>query len=63
MYVDENGIRFEHIHLIEIETGAYGPGWYYSDETGQLNGPYSTFREANAGLRSYICFLEGDRAE
>jgi hypothetical protein len=53
MYVDENGTRFEHIHLLEIESGGYLSGWYFSDEVNQLHGPFSTFEETLSLLCEY----------
>lgn len=34
-------------------------GYYYLDETGDLNGPYETIHIARKRLQQYIDFLEG----
>lgn len=31
-----------------------GPGWYFYDETEQMNGPFDTDEKAKAALKHYV---------
>jgi len=42
-----------HIHVLKENTPDYEPGFYFSDETGDLHGPVSTLEEAKANLKMY----------
>lgn len=47
-------------HLTEdVQDGDdfYSAGFYFVDETQQLNGPYLTLLEANKALKNYIRFM------
>jgi len=66
MYVDEAGAKHHHIHLIKEERDGLLPGWYYSDETEDMNGPFETFEETRLLLDRYVAWLcsgPGDNKE
>jgi len=48
----------KYIYLNDETRYDYGvewlPGWYFADETEQLNGPFSTIEEARAAMKTYI---------
>jgi len=42
-----------HIHLLGETRDGYEPGYYFTDETGDLHGPVGTYEEARADLKTY----------
>jgi hypothetical protein len=54
MFVENDGTKYEHIHLIEKETDEYDAGWYFSDECEQLHGPFISFEGTLKVYENYI---------
>lgn len=54
-YVDRDGKKHEYIYLLEEDVNEYPKGWYFSDETEQLNGPFGTLEEAE---KIFIAYCE-----
>ena len=48
-----------HIWLVTKELEFCLPGWYFSDETEQFNGPFNTKEEAEENLKAYVEWLDG----
>jgi hypothetical protein len=53
MYVDKNGKEYEHIYCLTEENDGYLPGWYFSDEIGEMHGPFQTLEETEECLKNY----------
>jgi len=42
-----------HIHVLMDARDGYEPGYYFTDETGDLHGPVGTYEDARSDLMRY----------
>jgi hypothetical protein len=51
----------KHLHFLSSNSNGdpawTGPGWYYSDEAEQINGPFPTREDADQALNQYLVLM------
>lgn len=52
-----------YIFVNEVEDDRFHLGWYFSDETSELHGPFSTIEETRTLLNNYVKSLEEESEE
>lgn len=52
-YIDDAGVKHEHIYLQDNDIRGYLKGWYFGDETGNLHGPFETLELCEELLKKY----------
>jgi len=67
-YIDENGINHKPIFCAIVPNNFCNyfishPEWYFSDETEDIHGPFSTFNECKENLERYMNFISSDNQE
>lgn len=52
-FTDNKDVKYEHIYLNNTDSDKYLKGWYFCDETEDLNGPFSTLEECEEIFKKY----------